>query len=443
MKNHSIKTLERDGCGEQLKVFRDRITKLQQSASQTPLEVLNSALEELRNAAEELSVMHEDLLEQNEAILAARQVAEAEHARYRDLFNFAPLAYITTDIWGKIQEANIAASRLLNVPQKFLLDKTLTAFIDVDAHGTFSSHLVAAAEGKAIVEWEVPVGPRNRQLRRTSITIAPVNVPGAKINSLRWLIRDITEQKRVEKQLRQNAVLTALGTGVAKIAHGIANPLSGMFLSVQMLLERLSQQEKPEGGTLRIAVELKQEMKQLQVLLQELREFSRPWQPDLKPVNVSQMIAEITSAAHLESCSSPILCEQHVAEGLPPLIADEDKLKEALLNLITNAVEAMPKGGRITVRGYREDQHVCLEIEDTGCGIPPGMNIFEPFVTSKGDGWGLGLAIVRGAIAAHNGTIDYTSTPGRGTRFKICLPLRAVFDMVNQIPTSEARAKHA
>jgi signal transduction histidine kinase len=114
---------------------------------------------------------------------------------------------------------------------------------------------------------------------------------------------------------------------------------------------------------------------------------------------------------------------EHVfAAGLPLVMANSDELTQVLLNLCKNAVEAMPQGGTLRVRGLCAGAQVRLEVSDTGEGISEGVNIFEPFVTTKKKGTGLGLAIVQQIVAAHEGTLTYTSTPGQGTTFTLQLP---------------------
>ena len=115
--------------------------------------------------------------------------------------------------------------------------------------------------------------------------------------------------------------------------------------------------------------------------------------------------------------------EQNLPTDLPLVMADRDKLKQVLLNLCKNAFEAMPEGGTLTVRLHNFGEHITLEVADTGMGIPAGVDIFEPFVTTKSEGTGLGLPIVRQIVVAHSGTLTYTSEPSKGTTFTVTLPL--------------------
>src|SRR5436309_15990587 len=119
--------------------------------------------------------------------------------------------------------------------------------------------------------------------------------------------------------------------------------------------------------------------------------------------------------------------EKEIIQVLPPdlplITADHEKLKQVLLNLCKNAAEAMPQGGTLTVRAHNSGDWVRLEVSDTGVGIPAGVDIFEPFTTTKPQGSGLGLTIVRQIVAAHRGTLTYHSVPGQGTTFTLVLPI--------------------
>lgn len=111
--------------------------------------------------------------------------------------------------------------------------------------------------------------------------------------------------------------------------------------------------------------------------------------------------------------------------GLPPILLDRDKMKQVILNLCKNAIEAMPGGGCLTLNDYLSSvDTLVLEISDTGIGIPEGMDVFEIFRTTKPDGTGLGLPLVSQIVSAHRSTVDYVSEAGKGTTFKLSLPVR-------------------
>jgi signal transduction histidine kinase len=115
--------------------------------------------------------------------------------------------------------------------------------------------------------------------------------------------------------------------------------------------------------------------------------------------------------------------ERSFGAKLPEIVADADKLKQVFLNLFKNAVEAMPEGGILTIRGEPRERDVFVQVIDTGPGIAAGVDPFQPFSTTKREGTGLGLAIVKEIVAAHGGTLDFVSHAGQGTTFNLTLPV--------------------
>jgi signal transduction histidine kinase len=169
--------------------------------------------------------------------------------------------------------------------------------------------------------------------------------------------------------------------------------------------------------------DLKHEISRLQSLLQGWRVLARPQQLNLQPTSLVTLVSEVLRAQVPYYVERDILLEVSVPSELPPAMVDQEKLAQVLLNLCKNAVEAMPRGGTLTIRGSCTGAQVSLAVSDTGDGVVEEINIFEPFTTTKETGTGLGLAIVRQIIAAHKGTITYASTPGRGATFTLLLPV--------------------
>jgi signal transduction histidine kinase len=226
------------------------------------------------------------------------------------------------------------------------------------------------------------------------------------------------ELEATHDELRRREALAALGTAVSKVAHELANPLNALFTSIQ-LLERYTSRQFPTDRRLSsIAQDATEAAEQMQSLIKELRELSKPVTLNLAPLNLADAVAEVIQLRQPPA----IQIDQSIPSALPLVMADKEKLNVVLTKLWQNAIEAMPSGGALKVKAYNSVQQVCVEIQDTGIGIPKQMDVFAPFTTSKREGWGLGLTIVRNIVLAHNGTVEYTSEAGEGTTFKLCLP---------------------
>jgi signal transduction histidine kinase len=234
---------------------------------------------------------------------------------------------------------------------------------------------------------------------------------------------EITERKRAEQKLRASERLATIGATAAKLAHEIGNPLNGMATTVQILERHLAKQGDAVDDLLVSSLQdLGQEIARLHALVRDLRTLARPRPLALQPTDVAAVAEEVLRREAPYYVQRNICVEHVFAAGLPLVMANSDELTQVLLNLCKNAVEAMPQGGTLRVRGLCAGPQVRLEVSDTGEGISEGVNIFEPFVTTKKKGTGLGLAIVQQIVAAHEGTLTYTSTPGQGTTFILQLP---------------------
>jgi len=260
-------------------------------------------------------------------------------------------------------------------------------------------------------ELEIRVQERTQELARTN----------------EELRAEIAERQRLQEQLVENGRLAAIGATAAKFAHEVGNPLNGMFLTAQRLERHLAGQpcysDQAVQSTLR---RLRDEISRLTHLLNEFRSLSRREQYNFQPTSLAMVAGEIFAMEAENYAAGGILVEQDFPADLPLVQADRDKLKQALWNLCKNSVEAMPQGGTLTLNAYSSGADVVLEIGDTGVGIPSGVDIFEPFTTTKSSGSGLGLVVVRQIVAAHGGNLTYTSEPGKGTAFRLTLPQAAL-----------------
>ena len=233
-------------------------------------------------------------------------------------------------------------------------------------------------------------------------------------------IRDISEKAKLQQQLVESERLAAIGTTAAKIGHELANPLNGMSLTIQLLEQRLKQQPNPPDSQVTATVKrLKDEISRLNQLAGQFRLISRRERYDFHPTALADLIDNVVKIQRPHFAQLRIEIDQIIPTDLPTISVDKDKIKQALLNLLKNAAEAMPGGGKISIEVRATEQGVLIEITDTGMGIPLDIDAFEPFVTTKKEGTGIGLVIVRQIVTAHGGNVFYRSRPGEGTTFRI------------------------
>jgi histidine kinase/DNA gyrase B/HSP90-like ATPase/phospho-acceptor domain-containing protein len=209
------------------------------------------------------------------------------------------------------------------------------------------------------------------------------------------------------------------------IAHELANPLNGMLVSVGALesYAEANPGAMDEIGDL-LGI-LRNELNRLVLLLNELRSSGVLRDIVLQPTSLPAEISELLALQSTYYEQRRVRINLELPLDLPGMVADRNKLRQVLLNLCKNAVEAMPDGGTLTIRCCASEAWLCLDITDTGNGIPAGMPVFEPAVTDKPQGSGLGLAIVREIVHQHKGTVSYTTQLGKGTTFHLKFPLPA------------------
>jgi len=203
---------------QQVKAARQRLAALEKRAGESTEqgEVLVETLADLSTALEELHVAAEELQHQNEELAATRQDAEAERQRYQDLFDFAPDGYLVTDPQGTIREANRVAATLLGVRREFLVAKPLLVFVAEEEQGAFHDHLTQLQGTVASVQdWQLTLHPRHGAPVPTGITVGAVRGADGRLTGLRWLLRDISERRRVEEE--RQTLLQGLQDALAKV----------------------------------------------------------------------------------------------------------------------------------------------------------------------------------------------------------------------------------
>jgi len=379
----------------------------------------------------ELRVHQIELEMQNEELRAARVDVEAGLKRYTDLYDFAPVGYLTLSPEGLLRELNLPAARLLGRERSRLVANRLRTFVSEATRTTFDVWLGAVFGAQELQVCEVV-------LLRDSLPPVPVRLE-ARLSfdgqSGRAVITDITSRRALEEELRQAQKLEAIGLLAGGVAHDFNNILAAMLLNLGIL--RAQRTSLADGDVLR---ELDDLAKRAARLTSQLLLFSRHQVVQLRPLELNATLKHLLEMLE-RLLGAEIVCSFHTSQPELWVVGDSALLEQAVMNLCLNARDAMPNGGQLSLETSRVDfdgvtaqadpkaragQFACLQVSDSGTGMDAETlkHVFEPFFTTKeaGKGTGLGLAAVFGAILQHHGWVNVESGQGRGTTFRVYLP---------------------
>jgi two-component system NtrC family sensor kinase len=236
-------------------------------------------------------------------------------------------------------------------------------------------------------------------------------------------LSDFTDElERSQAQLVQAEKMAAIGRLTASIAHEINNPLQAIHNSLHLSLHQDLNDEK----RFRYLNMAQSEVRRLIEIVVRMLDFYRPSRGGVRPAAVNEVVENVLQLAHKRLQHGKVELHKHLAPDLPAIPMVADQIKQVFLNLIINAVDAMPSGGELWLRTrLTEDENwIHISFQDTGVGLSSEQmsHIFEPFYTTKSSGTGLGLAISYGIVERHGGVIDVSSPPGEGATFTVKLP---------------------
>lgn len=230
-----------------------------------------------------------------------------------------------------------------------------------------------------------------------------------------------------QRQLIQAEKLNAIGQLAASVAHEINNPLAGVLVYSQLLTKRLKSDSFDKAEAIANLAKIEAAVNHCSRIIRGLLDFSRQSEPKLQPVTTSSVIDQVMLLVGHQAEMNKVQVIREEAPSLPPVMADFGQLQQVFVNLVVNAVQAMPGGGKLTIHtSLDKDGWVEVAVEDTGHGIAPEHmdKLFTPFFTTKeqGKGVGLGLAVSYGIIERHGGKIEVKSEVGKGSTFTVRLP---------------------
>ena len=247
----------------------------------------------------------------------------------------------------------------------------------------------------------------------------------------------LSELKNAQARIIHNEKMAVLGTFASGLAHEVRNPLNSISLQLSVLERRIGRCEAAlQGQMTDLTGVIRQEIRRLELLVDDFLLFSRTDRIQYRPARLEDIVSDVLVLLQPEASASGVAATHRSDGPLPRMRMDAEKMKQVVINLLRNAVEAMPEGGRVEVRTGMEDGRARLVVSDTGPGLPDGVDVFQLFVTTKPRGTGLGLSIVQQIVLQHGGEIAAGPSPGGGARFTITLPVVAAEDPV---PSEEWR----
>ncbi len=405
---------------------------------------LESAFNQLRARAQRLT---EELEAKN--IELERSLREKEEAQnyLKTILERLPCGVFVLDESGNLALCNPMAMEVLE-QSKAKASPNSKKHCNPVLSASMRNHLAESVALEGVHdEVEIPLISRDKK-RILATSGAPLtDSAGAQVGTLH-IIRDVTEMKALQEQNKRIERLSAMGEMAVELAHEIRNPLGSIELFASLLAKEL------QGDSKRWAENIQVGSQSLNSIVSNMLHFANPLSPDFSEVNVHEVIRGVLKFTDPIMNQRQVSIVKHLDAANPIIHADCELLKQMILNLILNAMNAMPSKGSLTIRtrnkthkGGRGGRQVLeLQIKDTGIGIAPGNldRIFDPFFTTNKSGTGLGLSVVHQIVQKHGGLIRVSSEINRGTTFTIAFGVNQTEDAKDdsaQLPIESTQGK--
>ena len=391
--------------------------------------------EQLSRLAGELEQRVHDRTKELEAEVEVRKRAEETLRRLASIVESSEDAIISSDLEGVIRSWNQAATTVFGYGREEAIGRHACFLAPADRRENVLEHLARARRGEG-EKLEVAALAKDGRRIDVAVTVSPVRDQGGEVKAVSAIIRDLTEMKKLEEQVRQSQKLEAIGALAGGVAHDFNNILNVILGYGELALDRVA----PDQPVHRHITHIREAAERAAGLTRQLLAFSRRQVLEPKVLDLNVLVSRLEKMLR-RLIGEDINLRTMLAPELGRVKADPTQLEQVIMNLVVNARDAMPKGGDLTlstadveldeayVRHHPPVQagsYVMVAVSDSGVGIPPEVqsHIFEPFFTTKekGKGTGLGLSTVYGIVRQSNGHVWVYSEVGKGTTFKVYLP---------------------
>ncbi len=333
-------------------------------------------------------------------------------------------AIITMDEAGRIVLFNEAAEKMFGCSPVEVIGQSIDRFIPKRFQDAHREHVRAFGETDATNRRMGALGAisgirANGEEFPIEASISKVGSGGKKMFTV--ILRDTSERNRLEFQLRQTERLAEMGTLASGMAHEIGTPMNVILGRAEYLMRKSSEEVTKKGLATIVA-----QVERITKIMNQLLSFARRRPTERRLLDLAGVVHDILDVMQEKIGRRGIKIETVLKSGVHKVRADRDQMGQVVLNLVMNAIQAMPNGGTLRVSLESKGSQVTLSVTDTGCGIPKEniLKLFTPFFTTKevGEGTGLGLTVTHGIIQEHDGTIFVKSELGKGATFTMVLP---------------------
>ncbi|CAB5139674.1 Sensor protein of zinc sigma-54-dependent two-component system [Olavius algarvensis associated proteobacterium Delta 3] len=348
---------------------------------------------------------------------AARQSLQDTSAFADEVVSHLPVGLIATDKSGRITFFNEAAEKITELNRSVAQNKTPDALLPEGLCGVQE----ILGDQKKITEREVECTFSENKTVPLSVSATGITNDAGEFLGQVLILRDLSEIRRLQEEVRRQEKLAAMGGLAAGVAHEVRNPLSSIKALATFFADQFDEgSEAQEAAGIMI-----QEVERLNRAITELLEFARPSDLNRQSTEVDLLISRSLKLIQQDVATRNITIHHHTESAICPAFIDPDRFSQCLLNVYLNAIQAMEDGGNLTVQCTSDAaEMVKIVVSDTGQGIPKEHidKIFDPYFTTKNKGTGLGLGIVYKIIEAHEGHIEVNSIPGQGTAVSLWIP---------------------
>jgi PAS domain S-box-containing protein len=337
-------------------------------------------------------------------------------------------AISVVDLEGKVLYWNEGAERIYGYKREEVLGKKLSDFLypketqsRVDEERFVAGLMARVMKGEVVSNLEVKRQTKEGREIITSMTISPLRNADGRIIGASRICKDITHLKKAEERLILAERLSSLGELTAGVAHELRNPLAGIKINTQMLSRKIDLPDMEK----RLLDSTTEGIEKIQRIVDDMLHFAKPKESHFKQEEMNDVVEKSLAILRPKLKKANILDHFEAERGLPKVRIDIHQIQQVLINLMLNAIQAMEKGGTLTIRTFLKNGNgVGVEVKDTGGGIPKShlRKIFDPFFTTKSEGTGLGLSISAKILENHGAIIDVVSEEGEGSTFTICFP---------------------